>query len=168
MITEPVVSIHREHGWRHHAASASSIALMETELFWRGDFTSHEVNSLHAEAFRTPVYDDAEWDWRDLVEKWSLGWVTARARLTDGTAGGLVGFANVISDGLVHAWIQDVMVAASARRHGIGRLLVKRSVDGARAAGCEWLHVDFDDDDLRAFYLDACGFVPTNAGLRRL
>jgi hypothetical protein len=39
--------------------------------------------------------------------------------------------------------------------------------DGARTAGCEWLHVDFDDD-LRPFYFDACGFTPTNAGLIRL
>jgi hypothetical protein len=36
-----------------------------------------------------------------------------------------------------------------------------------RAAGCEWLHVDFEDH-LRAFYFDACGFVPTNAGLIEL
>ncbi|MBA3290822.1 MAG: GNAT family N-acetyltransferase, partial [Actinobacteria bacterium] len=38
------------------------------------------------------------------------------------------------------------------------------AVAEARAAGCEWLHVDFDDH-LRTFYFDACGFVPTNAGL---
>jgi hypothetical protein len=37
----------------------------------------------------------------------------------------------------------------------------------ARAAGCEWLHVDFDEE-LRAFYLDACGFEPTAAGLIHL
>jgi hypothetical protein len=41
------------------------------------------------------------------------------------------------------------------------------AVREARAAGCEWLHVDFEDH-LRAFYLDACGFVPTNAGLIEL
>lgn len=34
----------------------------------------------------------------------------------------------------------------------------------ARAAGCEWLHVDFDEE-LSPFYLDACGFRPTTAGL---
>jgi hypothetical protein len=39
--------------------------------------------------------------------------------------------------------------------------------DGARAARCEWLHVDFGDD-LAAFYLDACGFQPTRAGLMAL
>ncbi len=34
----------------------------------------------------------------------------------------------------------------------------------SEAAGCEWLHVDFDDE-LRTFYLDACGFTPTAAGV---
>ena len=49
----------------------------------------------------------------------------------------------------------------------MGRRLVDVATDEARAAGCEWLHVDFDDD-LRAFYFDACGFTPTNAGLKQL
>jgi predicted N-acetyltransferase YhbS len=56
------------------------------------------------------------------------------------------------------------MVDPHAQRRGIGRQLVVEAVTGARAAGCEWLHVDFDDD-LRSFYFDACGFTPTNAGL---
>lgn len=34
---------------------------------------------------------------------------------------------------------------------------------GARAAGCEWPHVDFDE--LEPFYFAACGFRPTPAGL---
>ena len=50
---------------------------------------------------------------------------------------------------------------------GIGVELVKVAEREARAAGCEWLHVDFEDH-LRAFYFDACGFVPTNAGLIEL
>jgi hypothetical protein len=45
--------------------------------------------------------------------------------------------------------------------------VVATAAQGAREAGCEWLHVDFDDD-LRPFYYDACGFTPTNAGLLRL
>jgi GNAT superfamily N-acetyltransferase len=131
------------------------------EITWRGEFDSSEANELHAEAFGTRVFDVAEWDWRRLVADHSLGWVTAR----DG--GRLVGFANVLWDGLVHAWLQDVMVAADARHRGVGRQVVAAARDGARAAGCEWLHVDFDDD-LQAFYLDACGFRPTNAGLLQL
>ena len=117
------------------------------EIRWRGPFSSGEANQLHAEAFGTRVFSDAEWNWRDQVAAHSLGWVTAR----DGDA--LVGFVNVLWDGEVHAWLQDVMVAAAR--------------DGARAAGCEWLHVDFADD-LAAFYLDACGFQPARAGLMQL
>jgi hypothetical protein len=30
---------------------------------WRGDFTNQEVNVLHAEAFGTRVFDEAEWNW---------------------------------------------------------------------------------------------------------
>jgi len=39
-----------------------------------------------------------------------------------------------------------------------------RREDLRRAAGCEWLHVDFDAH-LRDFYVGACGFRPTHAGL---
>jgi predicted N-acetyltransferase YhbS len=60
--------------------------------------------------------------------------------------------------------VLDTMVASRVGRQGIGRELVAAAVAEARAAGCEWLHVDFADH-LRAFYFDACGFTPTNAGL---
>ena len=46
-------------------------------------------------------------------------------------------------------------------------VLVEVAVREARAAGCEWLHIDFEDH-LRGFYFDACGFRPTNAGLIEL
>ncbi len=128
---------------------------------WRGDVTSTELNVLHAEAFGTREYGDAEWDWGAQLEGHSLGWVVAR----DGDA--LVGFVNVAWDGLVHAWIQDTMVTTVARRRGIATELVARAVEESRAAGCEWLHVDFEDH-LRPFYLDTCGFTETNAGLIQL
>jgi GNAT superfamily N-acetyltransferase len=125
---------------------------------WRGQFSNAEVNVLHAEAFGTRLFDEAEWNWRELTARHSLGWVVARR----GDA--LVGFVNVLWDGLVHAWLQDTMVAASARRSGVGVRLVEVARDGAKAAGCEWLHVDFEDR-LRGFYFDACGFRSTNGGL---
>jgi N-acetylglutamate synthase-like GNAT family acetyltransferase len=125
---------------------------------WRGAFTSAEVNVLHAEGFE---HDLLDWDWRRQVEEHSLGWVTARED------GDLVGFVNVAWDGGSHAFVLDTLVPARARRHGIGVELVKVAGGEARAAGCEWLHVDFEDH-LRSFYFDACGFTPTNAGLIEL
>ncbi len=125
---------------------------------WRGEFSSAELNVLHAEGFGHELLD---WGWRDQVECHSLGWVCARE------GGDLVGFVNVVWDGGSHAFVIDTLVAAAARRRGIGVELVKAAEREARAAGCEWLHVDFEDH-LRAFYFDACGFAPTNAGLIEL
>jgi len=125
---------------------------------WRGEFTSAELNVLHAEGFE---HDLLDWDWRDQVGRHSLGWATARED------GELVGFVNVAWDGGSHAFVLDTLVPARARRRAIGVELVKVAERETRAAGCEWLHVDFEDH-LRAFYFDACGFTPTNAGLIEL
>jgi GNAT superfamily N-acetyltransferase len=132
-----------------------------TDFTWRGPFTSAEVNALHAEAFGGRVFADDEWDWETLVARHSLGWAVAR----EGEL--LIGFVNVVWDGFTHAWLQDVMVAASARHRGVGARLVSVAGDAARTAGCEWLHVDFEPD-LRDFYIGACGFQPTQAGLLQL
>jgi GNAT superfamily N-acetyltransferase len=128
---------------------------VEVTYAWRGDFENAEVNALHAEAFEHRVFED---DWKGQVERHSLGWVCARAD------GAFVGFVNVAWDGGIHAFVLDTMVRLSARGQGVGTELVAVAVAEARAAGCEWLHVDFDDH-LRSFYFDACGFAPTNAGL---
>jgi GNAT superfamily N-acetyltransferase len=125
---------------------------------WRGSFGSTEVNALHADAFDHRVYAPEEWDWRALVDRHSLGWVTARS----GAA--LVGFVNVPWDGFVHAWIQDTMVATDSRHQGVATELLRLATVGARDAGCEWLHVDFDDG-FEGFYIDACGFTAAKAGL---
>jgi GNAT superfamily N-acetyltransferase len=131
---------------------------MPINYAWRGEYETAQVNALHAAAFGTRVFTETEWRWQELTERHSLGWVVARNEDV------LVGFVNVLWDGLVHAWIQDVMVAPGAGRRGIGTRLVLLARDGAKAAGCEWLHVDFDEH-LRPFYIDACGFTPTAAGL---
>jgi GNAT superfamily N-acetyltransferase len=130
---------------------------------WRGDFTNEEMNALHAEAFETRVYDESEWNWQEQLHGHSLGWVVAR----EGPDGPLVGFVNVPWDGLVHAWIQDTMVAKRARKQGVGTRVVAIALEEARKAGCEWMHVDFEDH-LRSFYFEACGFKRTNAGLIQL
>jgi GNAT superfamily N-acetyltransferase len=124
---------------------------------WRGAFESDDVESLHAEAFDHAAVDG--FDWESQVRDHSLGWVCARD-----AGGGLVGFVNVAWDGAGHAFVLDTMVSGRAGRQGIGTRLVELAVEHARAAGCEWLHVDFEDE-LRPFYIDACGFSPTAAGV---
>lgn len=128
---------------------------------WRGAFTNVEIHALHADAFQTRLFDASEWDWVAQCDRYSLGWVVAR----DGDR--FVGFVNVLWDGLVHAFIEDVMVDAASHHRGIGIGLVHAARDGAREAGCEFLHVGFEEP-LAPFYIDACGFTLTQGGLMEL
>jgi GNAT superfamily N-acetyltransferase len=122
---------------------------------WRGSFDNAEFNTMHAEGFGYAVLQH---DWWGRVNRHSLGWVCARED------GPLVGFVNVAWDGAAHAFILDTVVAKGFQRQGVGVRLIAVAADEARAAGSAWLHVDFEHG-LRGFYLDACGFSFTDAGL---
>ncbi len=123
---------------------------------WRGPVTDDELVELVVSHGGTPQHG-----WWDRIRPHSLGWVTAR----DGEL--LVGFVNVATDGGDHAFLLDTKTRGDRQRSGIGTELVRVAVEHARSAGCEWLHVDFQPEH-RTFYLDACGFEPTDAGLIRL
>ncbi|MGW2377511.1 MULTISPECIES: GNAT family N-acetyltransferase [Kitasatospora] len=133
---------------------------MTIDYQWRGALTDPELDTLHAEGFGHPVEPGGR---LARLERHSLGWVTAR-RAADGA---LVGFVNLAWDGGAHAFVLDTVVSPAAQRQGIATRLVAEAADGARAAGCAWLHVDFEPH-LRAFYLEACGLRPTDAGLLAL
>lgn len=105
---------------------------------------------------------NAEAGWWDRIRPHSLGWVTA-----SDAGGHLVGFVNVVSDGGDHAFVTDTKTHRAHQRKGIGTRIVHFAAQHAKAAGCEWLHVDFEAD-LAPFYFDACGFRPTDAGLIHL
>jgi GNAT superfamily N-acetyltransferase len=79
-------------------------------------------------------------------------------------AGRLIGFVNVAWDGGVHAFLLDAMVVADERRQGHAVRMIRFAAEKTKEAGCEWLHVDFEPH-LKRFYIDACGFRPTDAGL---
>jgi ribosomal protein S18 acetylase RimI-like enzyme len=124
---------------------------------WRGPLTDAEMVALvRSHGGR------AEAGWWDQIRPFSLGWVTARL-----AAGELVGFVNVAWDGGDHAFLIDTKVRGEYQRQGIATELVRLAAQAARASGCEWLHVDFEER-LAPFYFDACGFRPTAAGLIHL
>ena len=124
---------------------------------WRGQLDDAEMVDLV-----TSHDGEAEVGWWDRIRGHSFGWVTARDAV-----GVLVGFVNVVWDGSDHAFLVDTKTRGSVQRHGIGTAVVQEAIRQARAAGCEWLHVDFAGG-LSAFYYDACGFRPTAAGIVRL
>jgi GNAT superfamily N-acetyltransferase len=123
-------------------------------LAWRDPLTDEEMFELVMSHGGNP-----ERGWWDKIRPHSLGWVTARTR--EGT---LLGFVNVAWDGCDHAFLIDTKTRETFQRRGLGRRLVRLAAEQAKAAGCEWLHVDFEPH-LQAFYFDACGFRPTDAGL---
>ena len=123
-------------------------------LQWRGPLGDEEMVDLVASYGETPMPG-----WWDRVRPHSLGWVTAR--IADGT---VVGFVNVVTDGCDHAFLIDTKTRGGYQRSGVGTRVVTLAAQHAKAAGCEWLPVDFDDC-LAAFYFDACGFEPVRAGL---
>jgi ribosomal protein S18 acetylase RimI-like enzyme len=129
----------------------------EIVLRWRDELTNAEMDDLVASHGGSPVPG-----WWDSIRPHSFGWVTARD-----SAELLVGFVNVVSDGRDHAFLIDTKTRREYQRRGIGERIVGLAAERARAAGHEWLHVDFEPH-LRPFYLDACGFEPTDAGLIRL
>jgi GNAT superfamily N-acetyltransferase len=124
---------------------------------WRGELTDPEMVELVESHGGNPAAG-----WWERIRPQSLGWVTARD-----DAGLLIGFVNVAWDGGDHAFLLDTKTRATYQRRGIGTRLVATAVEHARAAGCEWLHVEWDPP-LAAFYVDACGFEPCEAGLIRL
>jgi GNAT superfamily N-acetyltransferase len=124
---------------------------------WRGPLADDELVDLVLSHGGRP-----EPGWWDRIRPYSLGWVTARAK-----DGSLVGFVNVAWDGGDHAFLLDTKTRGTYQRGGIATRLVGVAVRQATAAGCEWIHVDFEEE-LAAFYFDACGFRPTTAGLIHL
>jgi ribosomal protein S18 acetylase RimI-like enzyme len=155
------------------------------EYRWRADVSDSELMAL-VEAHG----GDSQPGWWDRIRPSSLGWVTARlpgdpsgpagdpsgspgdpsgsAGNPSGSPGGaLIGFVNVAWDGGDHAFLIDTKVASAYQRRGIATALVREAIRQAEAAGCEWIHVDFEEY-LAPFYFDACGFRPTAAGLIRL
>jgi GNAT superfamily N-acetyltransferase len=124
-----------------------------------GAVTNEELNGLFSACWPRRQTEPDTSHWRPVLEH-SLAYVIARDN------GALVGFVNVAWDGRVHAFLLDPRVHPDYRHQGIGVELVRLAAEAARAAGCDWLHVDFEPE-LAPFY-EACGFRPTPAGLMRL
>ena len=130
-------------------------SLTEIELAVSPRVSSEALNTLFAAAWET--HRPSEWAG---ILKRSLAYICAYRN------GDLVGFVNIAWDGGAHAFLLDTTMHPALQRRGLGRQLVTRAAEVARARGITWLHVDYEPH-LKPFY-EACGFKPTQAGLLRL
>ena len=129
---------------------------MPIDLLSRFPVDDAQLSALHAKAF---AGDPARTvPWAERLQRYALTWIGAFE------AGRLIGFVQVCWDGGSHAFLLDTAVDPDRQRDGLGTALVEAATAEARAAGCEWLHVDFEPH-LEHFYRDRCGFRPTPAGL---
>lgn len=94
--------------------------------------------------------------WEPRVEDWPRAFdaYACSAGAYDGER--LVGWVSLLSDGVHHAFLADVLVHPEYHRRGIGRDLVRRAIDILSALGVSLFHVDFAEENA-AFYR-ACGF----------
>jgi GNAT superfamily N-acetyltransferase len=120
------------------------------------DLTNEDLNPLYAVSWPHHTWFDFQ-----PVLRQALTWICAYRPGEE-----LAGFVYLAWDGAQHAFLLEPTVHPDVRRRGVGTELVRRATDAARDAGCDWLHVDYEER-LKPFY-EACGFTHTEAGLVRL
>ena len=77
--------------------------------------------------------------------------------------GKLVAWCAVLSDGVRHAVLLDVIVHPAWQRRGIGLALVTEAIKRIQASGITIIHVDFVPEH-QAFYA-RCGFSTVLGGI---
>jgi ribosomal protein S18 acetylase RimI-like enzyme len=116
------------------------------------------VTGAQIEALREAVGWDRMAGMYDLILSRSYTHFSVRDNIQ------LVGFVNVISDGIGDAFLVDLMIHPDFQRRGIGQALVKQAAAELKADGLRFIQVTFEPE-LESFYR-ACGFHHmTRAGL---
>ena len=68
----------------------------------------------------------------------------------------LVAWCAILSDGVRHAVLLDVIFHPSLQRQGVGKVLVAKAIEYVKAHNVTIIHVDFEPET-RTFY-EHCGF----------
>jgi GNAT superfamily N-acetyltransferase len=115
------------------------------------------VKAEEIEALRIAV------GWEKFENKYDRIIPNSYTHFTIRKEGQLVGFVNVISDGIGDAFLVDLMVHPDIQRRGLGRALVGAAVTALTADGIKCIQVTFNPN-LEEFY-SSCGFYIFRAGI---
>jgi GNAT superfamily N-acetyltransferase len=111
-----------------------------------------------AAAFKA-LYDNTGWGHGERPEAdFAQALVGSWACCSVFEAGRLVGIGRVISDGRLHAYVNEMIVAPSHQGRGIGREILRRLLGRCHAAGITDIQL-FASSGKAGFYA-AQGFVP--------
>ena len=113
---------------------------------------SEEINAL-----RASVGWDHDNESYDTILKRTYTHYTVRSQ------GKLIGFLNVLSDGIGDAFLVDIMVHPEFQRNGIGTTMVEQAVRDLSADGVQCIQVTFNPDE-EPFY-KKIGFHIFKAGI---
>jgi ribosomal protein S18 acetylase RimI-like enzyme len=90
-------------------------------------------------------------------------WATVSGRADDGL---LVAWCAILSDGVYHAVLLDVIVHPAYQGYGHGLMLVQTAIAHCQAAGIGIIHVDYLPEK-QGFY-ERCGFETGLGGILEL
>lgn len=82
----------------------------------------------------------------------------------------LIGYVEVVSNGVTDAYIQDLIVHPDYQRQGVGRQLMQRTMMRLRADGIYMVSVIYGEPELQTYYEDfgfttmLCGQMELRAG----
>lgn len=123
--------------------------------------------------FNAPISPDALADLRQ-----SVGWNRMQCELSDPRLNRFmhlcafehdrfVGYAEVVSNGVTDAYIQDVMVHPDFQRQGVGTQLIEHILARLMNEGIYMVSAIYGDAELRPFY-EKFGFYTMLCGQREL
>lgn len=105
--------------------------------------------------------------WADICQQQGRTVLVAEADgVVVGTADCVV-FPNLTRGGRAILFVENVVVASSAQRQGVGQRLMKAAVQLGEAAGCYKAQLLAADDAYVHTFYEACGFKPLAQGFRR-
>jgi ribosomal protein S18 acetylase RimI-like enzyme len=95
-------------------------------------------------------------------------WLAAGDHQTPASAVCQLRFRHSVWTASEDCWLEDLYVAPPARRLGLGRALVQRTLDRARERGCHRVELDTNEDNYDAIRLyRSLGFSDTAKGASR-
>ena len=119
----------------------------------------YEENRLPSDAALVRLYNDAGWvAYTDDLPALRTAFVNSLYLLCVYEEEELVGLLRAVGDGVSILYIQDILVLADRRRHGIGTALMTHTLKKYASVRQKVLSTD-NTPELRAFY-NSLGFVP--------